>query len=177
MIMIELKNKWIGTFIILLVTTAAFTACTKDENVAQNADYEGKWSSDVITSDTQGDSKHNLTLTKNTFEDIIQTQVSSGAWVNSIILRGTMTATNNVMNVHVGEVGVSDTNDQSEFTGNVTTYKEGTLFYGLIIDKVGKDADFQSEYTVSSNKLILKTDLNSDGDYTDVNETTNYTRQ
>ncbi|HLN75118.1 MAG: hypothetical protein ACM3O8_02645 [Methylococcaceae bacterium] len=176
--MTELKNKWIRTLMFLLVTTAVFTSCNKDENTVQNADYVGKWSSDVITSDTQGDSKHNLTLTKNTFEDIIQTKVSSGAWVNSFIVKGTMTVTNNVMNVHVSEIGVSEINDQTkEFTGNITTYKEGSLLYGLILDQTGKKADFQSEYTVISNKLTLKSDLNKDGDFLDANETTTYNRQ
>lgn len=176
--MAELKNKWIRTFMVLLVITAAFTSCKKDDNPEQNADYVGKWNSDVITSDTEGDHKENLTLTKNTFEDIIQTKVTSGAWVNSIIVKGTMTVTNNVMNVHISEIGISEIDDQSgEFTGNVTTYNEGSLLYGLIMDQVGQDADFQSEYTVSSSKLTLKTDMNNDGDFSDANETTMYTRQ
>lgn len=178
MIMTELKNKWISTFMLLLVITAAFTSCKKDDTVVQNADYVGKWNSDVSASTTQGDHKDILTLTKNTFEDIIQTKVSSGAYVNSIIVRGTMTVTNNVMNVHVSEIGVSDINSQTnEFTGNVTTYKEGSLLYGLILDQVGQEADFQSDYTVSSDKLTLKTDMNKDGDFLDTNETTTYTRQ
>ena len=178
MIMKELKNKWVSTLMFLLVLSAAFTSCKKDETTVPEADYVGKWTSDAIASDTQGDHKDNLTLTKNTFEDVIQTKVSSGTYVNSIIVKGTMTVTNNTMNVHVSEIGISDINDQSgEFTGNVTTYKEGSLFYGLIMDQVGQDADFQSEYAVSSNKLTLKTDMNNDGDFLDSNETTTYSRQ
>ncbi|MGE5395250.1 MAG: hypothetical protein ACM3P1_10930 [Candidatus Saccharibacteria bacterium] len=174
----ELKNKWISTLLFLLVITATFTSCKKDETTVQDADYIGKWSSDVIPSSGQGDQKHNLTLTKNTFEDVIQTKVSSGAWVNSIIVKGTMTVTSNKMNVHVAEIGISEINDQTkEFTGNVTTYKEGSLFYGLIMDQVGRKPDFQAEYTVSSNTLTLKTDMNNDGDFLDANETTTYNRQ
>lgn len=174
----QLKNKWISAFMVLLVITAAFTSCKKDENTVQSADYVGKWNSDVITSDSEPDSKHNLTLTKNTFEDMVLTKVSSGEFVNSIIVKGSMTATNNVMNVHVSEIGVSEINDQTkEPTGNVTSYKEGSLLYGLILDQSGRKADFQSEYTVNNNKLTLKTDINKDGDFLDANETTTYNRQ
>lgn len=178
MIMKELKNKWINAFMFLLVITAAFSSCSKDEDVSQNDDYVGKWSSEVIISDSEPDSKHNLTLTKNTFEDVIQTKVSSGAWVNSIVLKGTMTVTNNVMNCHVSDIGVSEMNEQTnEFTGNVTTYNESTMLYGFIMERAGRESDFQAEYTVSSNKLTLKTDLNTDGDFLDANETTIYNRQ
>jgi hypothetical protein len=177
--MIELKHKWLRALMVLLVLTATFSSCKKDDNSNdQNADYVGKWSSDVITSDTQGDYKDNLTLTKNTFEDIIQTKVTSGAWVNSIIVKGTMTVTNNIMNVHVSEIGISAIDDQSgEFTGEITTYKEGSLLYGVIMDQVDQDSDFQSEYSINNNKLTLKTDVNNDGDFSDANETTTYTRQ
>lgn len=178
MSMKELKSKWISTLMLLLVITAAFTSCKKDETTEQNADYVGKWSSDVISIAGEGDQKHNLTLTKNTYEDVIQTKVSSGAWVNSIVLKGSMTVANNKMNCHVSEIGISEINEQTnEFTGNVTTYQEGSLLYGLIMDQAGQESDFQAEYTVSSNKLTLKTDLNNDGDSADANETITYNRQ
>lgn len=174
----ELKNKWISTLMLLLVITASFTSCKNDDDPVQNADYVGKWSSDVISASGEADQKHNLTLTKNTYEDIILTKVSSGAWVNSIILKGTMTVSNNVMTCHVSEIGISEINEQThEFTGNVTTYQEGSLLYGLIMDQAGRESDFQAEYAVSSNKLTLKTDLNNDGDSVDANETITYTRQ
>lgn len=178
----ELKDKWTRAIMVFLVITAVFsTSCNNDDDEddeTQTASYVGKWSSDIIVSDEDGDYKDNLTLTKNTFEDLIQTQTSANNWVNSIMVKGSMTVNGNVMNVHVSEIGISEIDETTgDFTGNITTYKEGSLFYGIIMDEVGQDSDFQSEYAVNGNKLTLKTDMNDDGDFNDINETTVYTRQ
>lgn len=176
----ELKDKWTRALMVLLVITAVFsTSCNKDDDdETQNADYVGKWSSDIIISDEDGDYKDNLTLTKNTFEDVIQMQNSNNNWVNSVIVKGTMTVSGNKMNVHVSEIGISEIDETTgDFTGNITTYQEGSLFYGIIMDQVGQDPDFQSEYSVNDNKMTLKTDMNNDGDFSDANESILYTRQ
>lgn len=180
MIMKELTNKWVSTLMVLLTITAVFsTSCKKDDDDDKKADYVGKWTSEeTITSEEGTDSyKDIMTLTRTTFEDIIQTPDSDDEWVDSFVLKGTISANGNVMEVHVSEIGVSDIDPVSgEFNGSMTTYKEGSLLFEAIIAESGQEKDFQSEYSIEGNKMTLKTDTNDDGDYNDENETTVYTR-
>jgi hypothetical protein len=179
MIMTELKNKWISTFILLLVLTAAFTSCKKDNNnEVQNADYVGTWSSGSDDSSTsQNGNIQILTLTKNNFDAMVKTKNNQGQWVNSFALKGTMTVNGNKMNVHISQFGSSINPLTGEQTNTVTYFNEGSLIFETLMSSSGYKKDFQSEYSVVGNKLTLKTDMNDDGDYTDANETTTYTRQ
>lgn len=178
MIMKELKNKWIRVFMFLFAITAAFASCTKDENVAENADYVGKWSSEVTDpSLNQGDYIQVLTLTKNSFDAMVQTKNNQGQWVNTFALKGNMTVNGNKMNIHISEFGTSINPITRENTNTITYYKEGSLLFDPIMASSGREKDYQSEYVVSGNTLTLKTDLNNDNDYTDPEETMVYTRQ
>jgi hypothetical protein len=178
MIMKELKNKWIRVFIFLFAITAAFSSCTKDENVAENADYVGKWSSEATDpSSSQGSYIQVLTLTKNTFDAMVKTKNGQGEWVNTFALKGNMTVSGNKMNIHISEFGTSINPITGETTNTFTYYKEGSMLFDPIMSSSGREQDYQSEYVVSGNTLTLKTDMNNDKDYTDAEETMVYTRQ
>lgn len=176
----ELTSKWIRTLVVLLTITAVLgTSCKKDDDDDEKADYVGKWTSEETITSEEGTElyKDIMTLTRTTFEDIIQTTDSEDGWVDSFFIKGTISANGNIIDVHVSEVGVSEIDPVSgEFTGNMTTYKEGSLLFEAIIAESGQDKDFQSEYSIEGNKMTLKTDTNDDGDYNDENETTVYTR-
>lgn len=176
----ELTNKWIKSLMFLLMISALLsTSCKKDDEDDEKADYVGKWTSEETITSEEGTNSYKdiMTLTRTTFEDIIMTPDSEDEWVDSFILKGTISANGNVMDVHVTEISVSDIDpDSGEFTGRMTTYKEGSLLFEAIIAESGQDKDFQSEYSIEGNQMTLKTDTNDDGDYNDPNETTLYTR-
>lgn len=181
MIMKELTNKWVRTLMVLLTITAVLSqSCKKDDdNNDKKADYVGKWTSEETVTSEEGSESYKdiMTLTRTTFEDIIQTPDSEDEWVDSFVLKGTISAHGNVLDVHVSEIGVSDIDPVTgEFTGSMTTYKEGSLLFEAIIAESGQEKDFQSEYSIEGNTMTLKTDTNDDGDYNDENETTIYTR-
>lgn len=177
----DLKNKWISAFMVLLMATAVFsTSCDKDDDDDNggNADYVGKWTSEVIEGTEEGDEdyKYILDLTKTTFEHNIQSSVSNSEWVNILMLKGTITANGQIMDVHISEIGSPIDITTGEMTSTMKTYKEGTLFFEALLMQSEQKKDFESEYSISGNKLTLKTDNNDDGDYTDINETMVYTR-
>lgn len=179
MIMTQLKNKGIRALMVLLVLTAAFTSCKKDnKDEEQNADYVGTWSSGSDDSSTsQNGNIQILTLTKNNFDAMVKTKNDQGQWVNSFALKGTMTVNGNKMNVHISQFGSSINPLTREQTNTMTYYNEGSLIFETLMASSGREKDFQSEYSVSGNKLTLKTDMNNDGNYSDADESMVYTRQ
>lgn len=179
----ELTNKWIRALLVLLVATAVFsTSCTNDdeEDDGEIQSYEGKWTSNtnIFSDETSGVYKDIMTLTGRTFEDRIQTPATDAAdkWEDSLVLKGTILASGNTMDVHVSEIGISVDPISGEPTGNITYFKEGSLVFGAIINKSGQNQDFKLEYSVSGDILTLKYDKNGDGDFSDVNESVEYTR-
>lgn len=178
MIMRELKNSWIRAFMFLFAIATTFTSCTKDEDVTQDADYVGKWSSEVTDpSAEQGDYIQVLTLTKNSFDAMVKTQNDQRQWVNSFALKGNMTVNGNKMNIHISEFGTSINILTGENSNTITYYKEGSLPFETFMASSGREKDYQSEYTVTGNILTLKTDINDDKDYNDTDEIMVYTRQ
>ena len=175
----QITNNFIrGLMVLLVITTTFNSSCKKDDDKDQSADYVGKWSSDIIDASAEFEENKNLlTLTVNSFDNVIQTKNSAGTWINSIQIKGSMTVNGNKMNIHVSEIGMSDIDENTgDFTGNMESYKEGSLFFAIIMSQINKDVDFQSEYAVEGNKLTLKTHTNDDDDYDDANESIVYTR-
>lgn len=178
----ELTNKWMRALMVLMVFAALLsTSCTSDDDKEDELQgYEGKWTSNenMFSEDDSEEYKDIMTLTTTTFEDRIQKPSTADAnkWEDWLVLKGTILATGNTMEVHVSEIGISFNPLTNEPTGNISYIKEGNPLFQAIVAESGQDQDFELEYSITGDTMILKTDRNGDGDNTDENESVEYTR-
>jgi hypothetical protein len=166
--------------LLLSLFIVVFSSCSKKDN-EPNPDYVGTWVAlQTITQDGETmQFKDIMTFTKDGFNDRGQVyDVSTSKYIDYVKLNGTMTISGAVMNISITEIGVSSVDPISGApTGIIVMYKEGTSQYDLIFSQTGQPKTFISEFSVDGPILTLKTDNNDDGDYTDINETTFYTKQ
>jgi hypothetical protein len=157
-----------------------FSSCSKNDNEV-TPDYVGTWIALETITQNEGSMqfKDIMTFTKDGFSDKGQVyDVSTSKFIDYVKLNGTMSVSGAVMNINITEIGVSSFDPISGApTGIIVMYKEGTSQYDLIFSETGQPKTFLSEFSVAGTILTLKTDNNSDGDYTDINETTFYTKQ
>lgn len=178
----ELTNKWMRALMVLVVaTTLLGTSCTSDDDEEDELQgYEGKWTSNenMFSDDDSEEYKDIMTLTTTVFEDRIQKPSNGDAnkWEDTLVLKGTILANGNTMEVHVSEIGISVNPLTGEPTGNITYFKEGSPIFQAIVAESGQDQDFELEYSITGDTMILKTDRNGDNDNTDENESVEYTR-
>jgi hypothetical protein len=154
------------------------SSCKKDGDV--NPDYVGTWISyEIVTEDgITMNIKDIMTFTKEGFNDLGQIYYpSEGKYMDVTKMYGTISVNGNIMNVKITEIGISRLNMNEIPTGTIVTYKEGSSQYNQLFIQTGQPKSFESEYVVLGNKMTIKTDNNNDGDYTDANETTVYTKQ
>jgi hypothetical protein len=152
-------------FLLLAVFVVGFMSCEKDED----PDYVGKWTSTA----TEGEMtlKDVLTLTEDTFEDIISVEVLTDIWVEFMGVKGTMKVAGNSVKLMANSVGaVDDENMDTE----LVWYDSGTDDFNELVEVFG-GTELSGEYEVNGNELTLKTDLNNDGVYSE-DEITTYTR-
>ena len=178
--MSNLKSKWLSkSFLLISVFVILFSSCKKNDEV--NPDYVGTWSA-IETMTESGVSmqyKDIITFSKGGFNDLGQLyDASTSKYIDYVKLNGTISVSGTTMNVKITEIGVSSFDMISgKPTGTIVTYKEGSSQYESLFTTTGQPKSFKSEYSVSGNKMTIKTDNNNDGDYTDANETTIYTKQ
>ncbi len=167
-----------GLLIISLFVFSLLSSCKKD-NV--NPDYVGTWvaTGTINLSNMTMDYKDVITFSTSSFEDIgkVKNPVTS-AWLDFVGLKGSMTVNGNVMDITLTDAGITTFDAVTGLpTGTLVYYKDNQSEFSTILTQSGMKKTFQSEYSISGNNLTLKTDLNNDGDYTDANETTVYTKQ
>ena len=175
-------RKLIGFFkvvTLLAILVISISSCSKNDNQV-HPDYVGAWMSIDSISTVYGNTslKDVITLTETSFTDLKQIQFMN-AWMDFISMKGTLSASGNLINVHITEAGTSfDMDTLLPFLplGKITSYKEGTPEFDSLLSLAKLSQTFKSEYSVSGNKLTLKTDYNNNGKY-EANETTVYTRQ
>lgn len=181
MYMTESTNKWMRALMVLLVAIALVgTSCSKDDDDDEIQAYEGKWTSNenIFSDDDSEEYKDIMTLTTNTFEDRIQKPSADDAdkWEDSLVLKGTFLASGNSMEVHVSEIGISVDPLSGQPTGQINYFKEGSMVFEAIVAESGQDQDFELEFSITGDTMIIKTDRNGDNDLTDDNESVVYTR-
>lgn len=157
-----------------------FENITFKEDEIKN-DYLGTWSTtrSMILPSGYQESKEIITFSETHFENIVQLfDITKDKWINYMSTKGTLSVHNNLMNVHLSDLGISSFDGPTgKFTGNITSYAAGTNEYKAILALSGQKEDFISWYNISDNKMILKIDANDDGDYTDADDVNEYTRQ
>lgn len=172
-----LKNSYL--LIAAFVSIVLLASCSNDDD--NNPEYAGTWVT-TFTSTEDGNSiqiKDVMTLTQSGFSDLYQVyNPTTSKYTDYIKLSGSLAVSGSTMTVKATEIGVSSFDLTTGYpTGTITSYKEGSSQFESLFTLTGQAKTFKSEYSISGNKLTLKTDNNNDGDYTDANETTVYTRE
>lgn len=176
------KCKWSAkTLLLAFVCTVWFSSCQKDDEA--NGDYVGTWAAtETVTSNGLSlQAKDIITFSENSFTDVLQIVnplTGTGGFVDYIKLSGSVSVSGSTMTMKIAEVGIVNFDLTTGLpTGTMTTYRAGSSEYNELLAEVGQQESFQSKYSISGNKMTIKTDLNNDGDYDDASETTVYTRQ
>ena len=166
----------VATFLAIFVI---FSSSCKKDNQVPHPDYMGAWMSMDTISTAYGTTalKDVMTLTETSFTDLRQVQVPVlNTWMDFISTKGTLSVDGNSINVKITEAGTSLNMATKIPSGKITTYKEGTPEFDSLLSLAKLSKAFKSEYSVSGNKLTLKTDANNNGTY-DAGEITVYTKQ
>ncbi|MBN1112870.1 MAG: hypothetical protein JXA53_08150 [Bacteroidales bacterium] len=173
------KTKKLSKSILLLsVMVITFSSCKKDDPEVNN--YIGTWSANQnITQDgVSMDIKDIITLTEDSFIDYAQfLNPSTGKYVDLMKMSGNLSVNSTTMLITIKEIGIAQINPNTGQSSGMFTVKEGDAQFNNLFTQLGISKSYKSEYSVSGNKLTIKTDGNNDGDYTDKNETVIYTRQ
>ena len=164
----------------LAILVIFISSCSKKDKMENQVhpDYVGAWmSTDTIYIPNYGTTsiKDVMTLTETNFSDLRQVQVLT-VWMDFISMKGTLSVDGNLINVKITEAGTSLNMATKIPSGKITTYKEGTPEFDSLLSLAKLSKAFKSEYSVSGNKLTLKTDANNNGTY-DAGEITVYTKQ
>jgi hypothetical protein len=144
----------------------------KEDEVAKPADYEGTWVN--ITAEGMLSATTTAVFTKTTFS-----YTSVMGTITMAKLSGTMTVANNKMSQTTTEITMPDLLKVDPTKPNVmptVTYKKGDAGWDDAIKEQGGEVN-EVTYAISGNKLTLKKDENKDGDFTDVGETMEFTKQ
>jgi hypothetical protein len=168
----------VATFMALLVI---FSSSCKDKDKEEVLpDYAGTWVAEISIPTQTGFTaiKDIMTFTGTTFIDKGQMQTGVNTWIDFILLKGSISVNGNIMDVTVNEVGTTTISSITGLpTGSIESYKTGTTEFDNLLIQTGQPRTFKSEYSVSGNKLTLKTDNDEDGVYMGEDEITVYTRQ
>jgi hypothetical protein len=176
----RLTNFFKRTRLLTIISIVIFllSSCEKEEI---NESYVGTWVATETVSE-QGVSmtvKDIMTLTESTFTNVAQIQNPlTSAWTDLLGLKGSISVVNNIMEVVVTEIGMSTFDMITGMpTGELSYYSDGQGEFANLLAESDIIGSFQSEFSVSGDKMTIKTDANGDGDFTDSGETSVYTRQ
>ena len=160
------SNKSILLFSALVLL---FTSCSKDDTV--NPDYVGTWS--VATNENGVKIKDNMAFTKDGLTVTKQKYIpTSNIWVDIIKATGTISVTGSTMAITYTGFGISE-----DITKPITMFTIGSSDFQSLMSDNGIPMTFNSQFSVSGNKLTIMVDINSNGNFTDQGETTVYTKQ
>lgn len=175
----QLKLKSWGKVVAIMAVGMVFiSSCKDDEPVLP--DYAGTW----VTVETVASNgkyvqvKDIRTFTETSYTELVQKQLSDNNWIDYVSVKGTLSVFGDMMTVTVTEMGASSYSMVTNLpTGVITYYKKGTSEFDVLVSQMDQPKTFESKFSVSGNKMIIQTDLNSDGDYLDEMETSVYTKQ
>lgn len=166
-------------FFTLLTFALLLTASCKKDEVKEP--YVGTWeATETITEEgISFQVKDIIILSKDKFTNKGQMlNPLTNKWIDIIGMKGELSINGDIMNLVVTDAGMTSYDGITGIpTGNITYYNESELgFEGLLAD-MEIPQTFSSQFFVTDNKITIKTDHNNDGDYTDENETTIYTKK
>jgi hypothetical protein len=120
-----------------------------------------------------------MTLSESGFSDLYQYyNPTTNKYIDYLKLGGLLSVSGSSMTIKATEIGVSSFDMMTGLpTGSITVYKEGSSQFENVFSQSGQPRTQKAEYSITGNKMTVKTDNNNDGDYTDEDETTVYTRQ
>jgi len=152
-----------------------FTSCSKDETV--NPDYVGTWS--VAITKGGDEIKDNITYTKEGFTETLQIyDATTTKWTTYKTSAGIISIKGTTLTSTYKSIGLAVPDlTTGELTGTILTYSEGSDTFNMFFSESGVPQTFNSQFSVSGNKLTLMTDQNGDGVYTDLGETLVFTKQ
>jgi hypothetical protein len=162
-------------YFILIILTILVVSCKKDNEATP--DYVGTW---VAYYSMNGDSiKDIMTFTSNSFNRISQTIDSTGKfWTSALGIKGSISVKENAINITITQFGLTTIDVITQRpTGTIVYYKEGDSVFDNIMAQSSQPKTFVSLYSISANKLTLKTDNYNDGNYTDPGDVVIYTKQ
>jgi len=164
---------------LLTILVIFSSSCKKDDEVTP--DYAGTWIAveSIPTASGYTAIRDVMTFTENKVTDLIQFPGGSAdKWIDFMNLKGTISVSGNLMTITIVEIGISSLNAITGMpTGTIVSYKEGSAEFDALLLQGEQSKTFNSEYSISENKMTLKTDNNNDGDYLDGDEVTVYTKQ
>lgn len=152
-------------------------SCGEDDPVLP--DYAGTWVTTATIPSEEGniEGKQILMLNEKSFSDLVQLQVGT-KWIDFVVMKGSVSVSGNMITRTIKELGITSYNMATNLpTGVIVTSKEGEEEFNTIMEQFGLEKTFTEEFSVSGNKLTLKTDDNHDGDYLDELETNVFTKQ
>ena len=164
---------------VLLILIIFCSSCEKDDEVAP--DYVGTWASVIAIPTPSGYIGYRdlMIFSENSVINVLQLPGGSETqWIDQMNMKGLIAVSGNMITVTIAEVGISSLDAVTgRATGTIISYKDGSAEFETILSQSDLSKIFKSEYSVSGDKLTLKTDNNDDGDYDDGDEITVYTKQ
>jgi len=159
------------SILLFSILVLLFSSCSKEDAVVNGPDYVGTWSATITQDGIQV--KDNMTFTKDGCTDIIQIYNSAtNKWIDFMKTIGTISVTGSTMTTTYTGIGVA-----TDLTGTITISAAGSSNFQSLLTENGIPLTFNSQYSVTGNKMTIMTDANGDGLYTGTNETTIYTKQ
>ncbi len=145
-------------------------SCTKEK---EKPPYIGIWTATEIQ---QGfEMKDSLTLTENSFEDIIMIGLNN-QWEEYMGIKGTIEASGNNLHLTVTSVAMAQLNIYSgEVISGLQWYEEGSPGFNQYIDHFGNPV-MDGEYYIEGDEMTTKLDMDGDGEYISYGEITVYTK-
>jgi hypothetical protein len=161
-----------GARLIIPVVLILLSGCDKFRN---DPGFIGTWQfTEQITADNiVYNTIRTIDLTKSSWEEtyIIQRQTSPDP--SAIIgTRGKLGMSHTSLVFYLEDLGTCILNESDVCTGEVQWFGEGSVYWNLNIQYFQKAV--AGEYEVSGTTLILKRDLNNDGDYADTGENVSF---
>jgi hypothetical protein len=169
-----------NVFMLASAALVFVTSCEKDDKDDKDPAFIGKWSrvETIPVEDFTIEVKEMVTFTASSFTHMGQVKnPETNVWIDLMGLKANISVDKNKMDVTVKEVGLSELDFEGMPTGDITYYSDEELEFEAILAEVEIEQTFNAEYSVSGDKLTLKSDDNSDGDFTDEGESEVYTRE
>jgi hypothetical protein len=155
------------------------SSCKKEDEVLP--DYVGTWIvvENIPIATGFISYREVMTFSQDSVIDLMQIPGRSiDNWADYMNLKGSISVNGNIMTININEIGMSSLDPITGMpTGTLISYKETGPEFQSILAAGEQPKVFESEYTVSGNKLTMKKDNNNDGDYLDSDEITVYTKQ
>lgn len=157
-----------GSILVLIfISIVLFHSCKSDEDTR----YIGSWRS--INREENGEIVYmtirTLILTTSTYEETYHIRRDdSGVTVGILGMKGRLSFSRHYMIFSLEELGACARDEMDKCTDKVDWFSEGSVYWDLNIPYFSKIV--RGEYEVDGNNLILKRDLNNDGDYGDTGE-------